>query len=78
VNGFSAALEDGGGYICELIGAASGQQQARALSGECKRSGRADAGRGPGNENNLSFETHGSILSNDSRGAGFSTGGDQF
>jgi hypothetical protein len=62
VNGFGAALEDGGGYISQLVGAASGQQQPRSLGSESESSGRANAGRGPGNENNLSLETHGSIL----------------
>jgi hypothetical protein len=62
VNGFGPALKGSGGNISQLIRAASGQQQARPLSGESERSSRANAGRGTGNENDLSLETHGSIL----------------
>ena len=64
VNGLGPALEDGGSYFSQLIDAASGEQQARAFGGKSESSGRANAGRGPGNENNLSLETHGSILTN--------------
>jgi len=35
VNGLGPALEDGGGNSGQFVGAASGQQQARALDGEC-------------------------------------------
>ena len=57
VNGLSAALEGYRGDFGQFVGAASGQQQARALGGEGQRGSRANAGRGSGNEDDLSFES---------------------
>jgi hypothetical protein len=58
----SALLQRLSGHSSELVGAAGGQQEARSLGGKGQGSGGTDAGTGAGDENDLSFETHGSIL----------------
>ena len=51
-----AALQGARGHFGQFAGAAGGQQQPRSLGREGQRSGRANAGAGSGDEDNLPFQ----------------------
>jgi hypothetical protein len=62
VNGGSSALQGLRGDLGKFTGAAACKQQARSLGREGQRGSRANAGAGSRNEDDLSPETHDSIL----------------
>ena len=54
-----AALQGQRGHLGQFSGAPCGQQQPRSLGRKGQRCGRANAGAGSGNEDDLSLEAHG-------------------
>src|SRR6516162_351081 len=62
VNGRRASLLGARGYFDEFAGAARSKQQTGAFGGESERSGSANSGAGPSDEDDLSLEAHEAIL----------------